>query len=500
MIFPKLEMLVAAAPRFLVFDPVTKTLMPFRLNGEQLRVLALILENQSRVCVGKGRQVGISTAVAFLLMWLVLLNPGISVCIIANDQSNANGVLKKVKGWLRQMGAPMPPVDNVESLELANGSSIVAKTAISHAEQGQSKAGRSNTYSVIHATEQSFWRNELTTWTSLTSTMLGGLIVNESTGAPGKGEAETNLFRSIYEGADDGWARAFIGVEEHAAYVDDEMLVDDARWAELQALYGFTSRPHAAWWDGKLATDFKGNASAMLREFPVTPDHMFTFREGVHVQTWTEVPVIVDGDWNYYEMPTLGADNINRWGEPAIMGVDTGAGLGGDSSTVAFIGHRTGRVLATWRNNTSAIPSFIQHLHATIKRYAPLAFVVESNGVGQSVWSSLAGYPGGNEQRSGDKDGEVAKRREELRQAIESGKLLVGGHLLEEVQSATIKAKRGLDGRTRIVFEGHDDVINAVSFARKWRDENPWKDKPAEREKGHFYVSERLRGVKRQMW
>ena len=206
-------MLVAAAPRFLVFDPVTKTLIPFRLNGEQVRVLALILENQSRVCIGKGRQVGISTAVAFLLMWLVLLNPGISVCIIANDQSNANGVLKKVKGWLRQMGAPMPPVDNVESLELTNGSSIVAKTAISHAEQGQSKAGRSNTYSVIHATEQSFWRNALTTWTSLTSTMLGGLIVNESTGAPGKGEAETNLFRSIYEGADDGWARAFIGVE-----------------------------------------------------------------------------------------------------------------------------------------------------------------------------------------------------------------------------------------------------------------------------------------------
>jgi hypothetical protein len=490
MLLPSYQQAIAIASTLTVLDQATGQRVPFRLNREQRRILKAALAHR-RLIVGKGRQVGCSTVLAFLLMLVCILNPGLPCCIVADEQEKASGLLRRVKGWLKQLGCPLL-VDNVESIELGNGSSIDALSAISTAEEGESRVGRSKPYAIIHATEQSFWRNARAVWASLTSTMLSiGRIWNESTGAPGE-----TLFRGIFD-EPHGWERLFFGVEQHHNYRAPADSITDEEWDMLAATYGFTERESAAWWWHKLRTDIQ-EVSRMLREYPVTPAHMFTFREGQHVSKWTETKVISVDDWDFYVEPKTNDEGVDTFGEPVVLGIDTSAGLGKDSSSLGLVGHRTGQVLATWRRNDMTIPAFISFIRGVLKRFAPVAIVIESNAVGQAVWQAFAGHLGAHEQKSGNSDGEVQVRRDELRHAIESGEVLVGGHLLDEVQSSTIGAKRMADGRVKAVFEGRDDTLSAVSFARKWRKENPWRAPAAELDRERMQIMQRLKSKRKQ--
>lgn len=467
MLIPKYKVALRIAGGLKILDQDTGTIAPFRMNREQRRILMALCKSK-RVVVLKGRQVGCSTVVAYFLMLVAIMNPGLPCCIVADDHGKAKGLLGKVKSWLKQLqhlGVRLT-VDAVESVTLANGATIDALTANSNAEDGESKAGRSKSYGFIHATEMAFWRHAPAVWAALTSTMLSTAIVAvESTGVPGQG-----LFRQIFDDASegDGWASLFFGVEQHAIYRADPLGIDDDTWAMLQEAYGFTRRDSAAWWFRKLHMDFKGDVPRMLREYPVEPEHSFTFREGLHITSYTEAPVLVDGDWHYYCAPTT----ID---EPVILGVDTSEGLGLDASTVAVVGQRTGRVLATWKNNETAISAFIAQIKAAILRFRPIATIIEKNGVGAAVYQALETTRGVVEQTSGSPKGEVKKRRDDLRDAIVTGEVPIGGHLVEEAKSSTVKARQREDGTVRVMFLGMDDALSAVSFARKWRETNAWR-------------------------
>lgn len=488
MILPTYERAALIASRLKVLDQKTGQLVPLRFNAEQTLIMRAALTT-SRLIVGKGRQVGCTTILAFLMLLVVVLNPGVPCAIVADEQRKAEAVLQKIKSWLAQLGVGLTK-DDVRRVVLVNGASIDALSAISTAEEGESRVGRLQSYGVVHATEQSFWRNARAVFAALTSTLLsGGLIWNESTGSPGEG-----LFRALFEG--EGWKRLFFGVEQHENYRLDEGAIDDATWEHLRLTHGFTRRDSAAWWHHKLTTDFGNNLFAMLREYPVIPAHMFTFREGLHIQAFRQVQVIERDEWNLYAEPKE-EGGLWSFGEPVIVGIDTSAGRGGDASALAVIGHRTGNVLATWRSNTTTIPDFITFLGATLDRLTPAAFVIESNGVGQVVWQALCGRLSAQEQVSGDHDGEVVLRRDTLRAAIESKKIAIGGHLAQEAQASTVK----LRGESRrVVFEGADDVLSALSFAWKWRTENPWRMTEEERDPTKFYIDRRLKKRRAATW
>jgi len=454
---------VAFARGLKILDQSTGTLSPFSLNGEQRDVLKAMCGSK-RVVVLKGRQIGCSTVVAFYLTLVAIQNPGLPLCIVADDHGKAKGLLRRVRGWLKQGGFDLV-VDNKESITLENGATIDALTAISPAEDGESRTGRSTSYGYIHATEMAFWRNARAVWAALTSTMLStALLVVESTGVPGDG-----LFRTIFDDADkDGWVPLFFGVEQHAAYRAASADIDDETWEALRDAYGFQRRDSAAWWTRKLWRDFKGDARSMLREYPVLPEHSFTFREGLHITAYAEATVRVDDDWCWYVEP----EAID---EPVILGVDTSEGLGLDASAIGVVGHRTGRVLATWRSSSTQITDFIARVRATIVKLKPVACIVEKNGVGAVVYQSLETTRGVEAHTSGSPKGEVKKRRDDLRDAIVCGEMPIGGHLLDEAKSSTVKARTSPDGVVRSVFVGRDDALSAVSFARAWRDGHPMR-------------------------
>lgn len=463
-----------AEARLTVLSQATGRYEPFILTSEQRGILATALRTR-RLVVGKGRQVGCSTVLVYLLMLAAIMNPGLPIVIVADEQEKAEALLSKVKAWLAQLNRHLV-VDNVRSIQLKNGATIEARSAISRAASvtGESRVGRSKSYGVVYATEMAFWENARAVWASLTSTALAtAAFFVDSTGTPGE-----TLFRGLVEGGNDDaeaanedWERLFIGVEEHESYRADPTLISDETWARLQEDHRFTRRDSAAWWHRKLRVDFNGDTSRMLREFPVVFDHMFTFREGQHISRWVDAAVRVDGAWNVY---------VEQPDEPLVLGVDTGAGIGQDASSLAFIGHRTGRLVRTWRSNTLPIPGFISFVDQAITDFAPVATLVESNGVGAVVYQAVSHRSGVEEQKSGAGTGEVQERRDRLRDSIESGDVPIGGHLIEEARSSTVRAKRREDGSVRAVFEGMDDVLSATSFARKWREANPWRQCPLE--------------------
>lgn len=493
---PSYEKAIALTAMLTVLNQDTSTLLPFKLNREQRRILRAILAGR-RTVILKGRQVGCSTVVVFAMTLVAMMNPGLPLVIVADDADKAKGLLKRARDWLIELGVGLS-VDAKESITLVNGATIEAKSAISPAEGGESKVGRSKPYGFILCTEMAFWRNAGAVWAALSSTMLStALVVVESTGTPGE-----TRFREIYDDAKKtGWQQLFFGVEQHRAYRADPASIDDETWARLQKDYGFSRRNSAAWWYAKLTIDFKGDIARMLREYPVIADHSFTFRDGLHISAFTQVRVRVDGAWNFYVEPRIEKEDdeiVSFFDEPVVLGVDTAAGLGLDASALAGIGHISGRVLFTWRDNLTPIPQFIPLIKTAIARFRPVATVVESNGVGQAVFQSCDGLAGVDEQKSGNRDGEVQKRRDSLRDAIQAGDVPIGGHLAAEAKSSQVKAVRRQDGTVRVAFVGMDDVLSAVSFARKWREENPYVAPKQETEdRTRYFVARKLEGMKK---
>jgi hypothetical protein len=88
----------------------------------------------------------------------------------------------------------------------------------------------------------------------------------------------------------------------------------------------------------------------------------------------------------------------------------------------------------------------------------------------------------------------VFERRDNLRDAIEAGQVLVGGDILDDIRASVVKAKRTVDGRTKAAFDGRDDVLSSVSMTRKWREANPYRaPKPESMNRDVYDIGARLK-------
>lgn len=445
---------------------------PLRLNAEQRIVLDAVVD-AARVIVLKARQVGISTFCLLYDLAFALANPGIPICIVVDTLDKAKRMLGRIRSWCHELGIPLE-VAHETSIKLWNGSVIDALSSGARAESGESRTGRSASYGLIHASELAFWMTDAATFRALTSTMLpSGKVVIESTAS-----AADNLFRRMWRravGAEAerseesiefrGYVPTFLSVEMHEAYRINPLAISDARWELDGKGRGFTDRAAAAWWLAKLDTDFGGDVPGCLREYPVRADDAFSFAKGRWIFRHTKVdPIRVAGPWSLY---------LEGVTEPVAIGVDTGKGVGGDNSVIAVVGCETRSLVACWRNDTTDILEFTDIVRDAVRTWKPRACLVESNGVGQAVYLSLAasGLPGIQEQVSSEIKGEKSVRMRLVKRAIEGGSMLAGPELQEEILSS-VRTEKG-------DWEGRDDLLNAASFALKYIEANPYR-RPAQ--------------------
>lgn len=455
--------LLRLSAALVILNQETATTAPWVLNDEQREVLQSLCDNQ-RVIILKGRQVGISTACCLFDLAFAIAHPSINVAICADTQDKANGLLGKIKAWCGALGVPLL-VDNTESITLANGSTIDALSAVSGADEGESRVGRSKTYLLLHMSEFGFWRNDAATFRALTSgaTSPHVRMIIESTAS-----AADNLFKSMWSKDDNGWLHVWLSVEKHAVYRADAESIDDATWAHLQTL-GFTHRESGAWWHQKLKSDFAGDEQGCLREFPCKPEHAFAFAEGRWILSWKDAAPRYAGKWveqgngRVYRGWTFYVE-LEDLDESTVAGVDVGAGLGLDASAIAIKGRRTGQLVATFTDNTISVPALEALIEKTAKTFRCVAVRVESNGIGQGPFQKLRDETNVPvvEQKTG---GEKHARLTRLKLAIESRSMPIGAEVVAEAMSSRISKPKGPQGAP--VYEGRDDLLNALSFAEK---------------------------------
>lgn len=188
---------------------------------------------------------------------------------------------------------------------------------------------------------------------------------------------------------------------------------------------------------------------------------------GCWILRYVEVCPRSEGKW-YDEGKRYHGWHIYRddtGGERLVISVDPAAGDGGDSSAIVVLSLLTGQIVATWMSSTTSLPDFIEVIKDAADRWNPTTIIVESNGVGTGLYQDLKKTAKHHvtEQRSGD---EKHLRLQNLKMAIEQGVLSIGPELVAEVkQSRLIPPK---DSRSKPHYEGRDDCLNALSFAREY--------------------------------
>lgn len=464
MLHPDPQLVTAFAKGLRIIHQVTGDLQPLHLTSGQQSVLRAIAAHD-RAVVLKGRQVYCSTTCLLYALFFAAINPGVKVAIVADTREKAEGLLAQVARWASSRWAQKTiglrvKSGNTKRLVLSNGAELHALTANSSDTQSdEAKVGRSFSYGLIILSEFAYYTRDVALLASLTrSALVGAHIVIETTATPAE-----NAFRSIWESGP-GWHHLFLSFEQHAAYVRDPRELSDEEWADLQERYGFSSRAHAAYWKRMVDTDLKGDIHRGLREAPIVPDHAFAFAEGRWIFRYDQATPRVEGAWSYYGAPDESG---------VVLGVDTASGVGADSSAIGVLARGSGRLLATFKDNTITVPDFITVAKVAVMRWQPTATVVESNGIGAGVLQALEQVPQARAREHKSHDSEKPQRMQAVKLAIEAGQIEAGPELAHEIKhSVMLKPRRAKGGP---VWDGPDDLLNALGFALSWREANPWK-------------------------
>lgn len=473
---------IVAAHRLTVTHQETGDEQPLTLSAGQLRVLRALAEF-SRVVVLKGRQVYISTCCCLYALFFAACNPGVKVAIVADLRDKAEGLLAKIATWAPQAGFPTQAPTNTKIITLWNGAEIHALTANS-ADQGnqgskEAKAGRSFSYGLIILSEFAYYTRDAALLRSITrSALQGAHLIIETTATPAD-----NKFRSIWERGR-GWHKVFLSFEKHEAYQlpvdaaneDGSPVLTDAKWAELRSKYGFTSRTHATYWWRMVQTDMDGDVHGGLREAPILPEQAFAYAEGRWIFGFTETePSSTDdlrhvftrdvpGGWRFYDEPDESG---------VIIGVDTAGGVLADASAIFVIGRDRGNPIATFCARDIVVPDYIGVVRAAIEKYKPFAVVVDGVGVGKGVYQAVCNMPGVRVYEHNATEAEKPTRMDVVRVAIQKGQIAAGAELVHEIKhSVQLRPKKPGGGP---VYDGPDDLLNALGFALVFRLAHPWR-------------------------
>lgn len=435
--------------RMNIFSQDTGSIVPWVMNNEQVAILKAIC-GRSRVTTLKARQIGSTTIHCYYIALCAFANPNTPICLLNYKYDESKALIKKVKKFLGQLGASYV-VDNATDLQLTNGSTITAVTAMSPAD-GESKAGRGGTYKLVYASEAAYYSNSTAVFASASATMTKqAQLLLESTATPG-----SCYFRTVWDDNNE-YTKLFFSVESHAGYVRGEQDISDEDWEFAKEHYFFTSRPHAAWWLNKLRSDMGGDEVRMKREYPVTEAHAWSAAQG----RWVSVdpPVlsyVAEGKVKYFTAPH--PDHYY------ILGVDPAGGSGGDDAVIIVYDMTDNKIAAILADNHTTMDSLVDIAGMLSSKYRAQKIYIEKNGIGHgaTLMGRMASLPIQEFNTT-----EETKYRGMLlaRRWIEQG----GGgdeSLLANAQSC----RMDLVG-TKEKFSGKKDVLMALGFALRYAPE-----------------------------
>lgn len=381
-----------------ITDQDTEQLIPYVLKDDQHKILKAIVDND-RLIVLKGRQIGSSTVCCAYVAIYLCINPGSSVAVLANNDNQSKYLARKISTFLNQLGVGLSR-DNAKELILSNGSELHVITANSPS-GSESTAGRGKTFSLVYASEAAFYENSEAVWASITSSVTkNAKIVLESTARPSSG-----IFKKLWDGKQ--YTQVFCSVEDHEGYQLEPDTLSDQEWEALQEENDFTRRDSAAWWSHKLNTEFIGDRTRMLREYPVRQDQAWTVAGGrwittqsivyphVILQPRNSAPGAIGPLFNAAGTPVyiptgIWSGYIKQFNPPVvtnkyIMAIDPAGGNGGDDSVIIVYNLNTKKIDASWSNNNTPLDLQLEAIMYLDSIYRPEHIYVEKTGLGKGL-------------------------------------------------------------------------------------------------------------------
>ncbi len=367
---PTIDGLKTLAKLIKITDQKTGNLQDWTLYNHQIDLLNNLL-NHDRSIILKARQLGISTVTIFYTLTLGIMNPNTNIGIVADKYENSIGLLGKIRDMVKQLGVQVVG-DNQKKLTLSNGSNFTAIT-INTGVGSESTSGRSKTFHVLLMSESAFYNNSFAVFASLTSAAIpDAIIILESTATAAK-----NAFRSIWDNST--YYKHFISMQDHTNYVDDPNNISDEQYNDLQSRFGFSSRPHAAFWQKKLQNEFGGNINHLLREFPIIEAHSWTAASGrfIDVDPPIKQPIKLLGKSKVFI-------DVGHGGH-YIVGVDPAAGVGRDYTSIVVYDLKAKNIAAIYSSNTDKFDQVVAEMRIINSAYKPHAFYIETNGIGTGL-------------------------------------------------------------------------------------------------------------------
>lgn len=457
---PDPDALVTLSRGLYIVDKVRGGVIPWVPTTTQARVWRL-LRSFKRLILGKPRQVYVSTATAlYNSVWSALNDREgnmVKTDVVLDTDNKAIEMLDAYESFLDQI--KYPHKRKARRILLRRGSRIDAIPA------GGNRIGASKGVTRIHASELPYWGNNAgAIWAGLHPSVADeGYITAETTF-----NVTNQLGRELWYGApDNGLTKAFLRVEDEERYVADPESISDERFEELRR-EGYTSRPHAAFFDMKVR-ELVSEEHA-FREYPQTEEHMFRLAKGRFIKTTPAVtrPLYTERIGN--EVISVYQER-QPYGE-YVIGVDTSEAIGRDASCAVCIDKRSSQIVAlfysadaeqdilgraaVWMQKTYTIHTegFIDLLDLSERDTVP-PILVEKNGPGIGTYQIITRIGGVVSKWTTD-EGKKITGLLAVKQAIEQGLIFGPIELANECESL----HRDHNGK----FKGAKDLLMSLGF------------------------------------
>lgn len=341
-------------------------MIKMRPNGEQMKIIEALSQGRD-VLVLKPRQIGSTTATAAFFFWQIYTSriPQTHI-ILSHKTASAKHIFdihKRFYDSLPQALRRPLAVDTSTMMQFADtGATISAVSA------GGDGGLRSFTASSIHISEFAFTPNADELKATAIAALNGGQLCIEST-ADAWGDP---LHREIglWQNGDVDWEFLFFPWSDH----DEYRTTPPSGWEAPTTAAGESMLDlDQQWWAYKMRGRL--GETKFRREYPLSVDDAYAQTENSWMgpALFTDLqPVQLDREGGAWDA----VDPSDRY----AIGVDCGAGTGGDLSAYAVVSVTTGAPVEIKRSNRHPPSEWAEVVAAASKRWCGAKVLVESNG------------------------------------------------------------------------------------------------------------------------
>lgn len=355
------------------------SVVPFKLNQAQWRVLAVILKliregKLIRVIILKARQVGISTLIEALLFLRLLCYPHQRATVLTHERDLSQELMRMSAFYLENLDdrlrptGPAPSMNKIEldSIPCVDGE-VMLRSRVNVDTATGKESGRGKTIPFLHLAEFAFFPDPDKTLRGLLPSVpkVGSSVVVIESTANGMDNAMYRRWNQAVRG-EGSFVPIFIPwfeLDEYRIPPDEPLELNETE-LELQRLYGLDEE-QLNFRRVTIADEFEGNEEEFCVEYPGTAEEAFkhsgspAFNRKILLEYSRQAaPLtyhqgeVVKGDPPRFVEDEAG--QLKMWQRPVegheyLIGADTALGAeGGDASALAVIDRNTNRFVATW--------------------------------------------------------------------------------------------------------------------------------------------------------